>query len=71
MKQLNEDKKVDMQIPKVIKANVAAYERYEYKEEQEDDDMVIFLDSKRIKEEIRSKKKEEVVEQPQNEFITE
>lgn len=30
--QLNEDRNVDLQIPKVIKANVGAYENYKYKD---------------------------------------
>ena len=52
MQQLNEDTNANMQIPKSIKANVKAYEAYEYKgeliEQQLKESEEIFIDTKKI-----------------------
>ncbi|CAD8189260.1 unnamed protein product [Paramecium pentaurelia] len=53
IKQLNEDINVDLQIPKVIKANVGAYSGYKYEDEEEADDEEIFIDTKLIKQQHR------------------
>lgn len=45
MKQLNEDVNVDLQIPKMIKANVGAYQGYKF-EGENDEDEDIFVDTK-------------------------
>jgi hypothetical protein len=47
---LNEDRNVDMQIPKVIKANVGAYEGYQYKQNTYDEEEEeIFIDTRKMK----------------------
>ncbi|KAM3132978.1 hypothetical protein pb186bvf_014974 [Paramecium bursaria] len=62
IKQLNEDVNVDMQIPKVVKANVTAYQGYQYDGQVEDDEE-IFIDTKALKEEYKNQKQQEQIQE--------
>ncbi|CAD8114319.1 unnamed protein product [Paramecium sonneborni] len=75
IKQLNEDINVDLQIPKVIKANVGAYSGYKFEVEEDEDDEEIFIDTKQIKQQHKQLQfnQEEVIinnEQKTTENIT-